>query len=128
MTQCPDCNLSMTQHTIGIYSKKELLQRSSPRKVDEEVRKCGVQVNINPERSREQPPGLVKPIKTLTRITDEIVKEYKDNPGIVTNYFRNGRIMKTRRKQMHVRSLLNNAFLEHFNSILYYIQLQKHGD
>ena len=49
--------------------------------------------------------------KTITNITDDIVNTYiKENPEIVTNYLRNERVMKTQRKQMNARSLLNNAF------------------
>ena len=74
------------------------------------------------------PPGLKKqkPTKTITTITDDIVNTYiKENPEIVTNYSRNERVMKTQRKQMHVRPLLNNAFkyLFHFLYIYIYIYL-----
>ena len=45
------------------------------------------------------------------KITEDIVNGYiKQNPDIVSNYLRNERSMKAQRKQMHVRSLLNNAF------------------
>ena len=58
-------------------------------------------------------PGLPKqkPTKTITNITDDIVNTYfKENPETVTNHLRNERVMKTQRKQMNARSLLNNVF------------------
>ena len=73
-------------------------------KTEEEVK-----VKINPPR--EQAPGLVKPTKPITNITDEIVNTYiKENLGTLTNYVRNERVMKTQRKQMNARPLLNNVF------------------
>ena len=64
-----------------------------------------IKVNI------KQPLGLVKPTKSITTITDEIVNTcIKENPDIVTNYLTNERTMKTQRKQMNARSLLKNAF------------------
>ena len=72
-----------------------------------------------------QPPGLVKPAKTITVITDGIVNGcIKDTPDIVTNYLRDERIMKTQRKQMHVRSLLNNALLK--NKLCFIIYSYQH--
>ena len=44
-------------------------------------------------------------------ITEDIVNDYiKQNPEIISTYLRNERPMKAQRKQMHVRSLLNDAF------------------
>ena len=62
---------------------------------------------------KKEPPGLPKqkPAKTITNITDDIVNTYiKENPGTITKHLRNERVMKTQRKQMSARSLLNNAF------------------
>ena len=42
----------------------------------------------------------------------------KENIEIVTNHLRNERVMKTPRKQMNARSLLNNAFQD-----IYFISL-----
>ena len=60
----------------------------------------------------KETPGLTKqkPTKTITNITYEIVNTYiKRSPEVVTNCSRNERVMKTQRKQMNARSLLNNA-------------------
>ena len=39
------------------------------------------------------------------KITEDIVNQYvKENPEIVSSYLRNERLMKSQRKQMHVRS------------------------
>ena len=80
--------------------------------------------------TEKEPPGLPKqmPTKPITNITAEIVNKYiKDNTGIVTKYFSNGRTMKAQRKQMHVRSLLDNTiFKKLFYSILH-IDI-KHGE
>ena len=73
----------------------------------------------------KEPLGLTKqkPTKTITHITDDIVNTYvKENPGIITNYLRNERVMKAQRKQMNARSLLNNAF-ENGYFTLYYIYI-----
>ena len=44
-------------------------------------------------------------------MTDDMVNQYmKENPDIVSNYLRNERLMKTQKRQMNARSLLNNAF------------------
>ena len=56
------------------------------------------------------PPGLQKP-PTSNNMTDDVVTQYiKENPDIVSNYLRNERLMKTQKRQMNARSLLNNAF------------------
>ena len=54
------------------------------------------------------PEPIVQP---KPKITQDAVNGYiKQNPDMVYNYLRNERSMKAQRKQMHVRSLLNNAF------------------
>ena len=52
-----------------------------------------------PEKAPEPAPEPPKPT-----ITNDIVNDYKQNPGIVSNNLRNERSMKAQRKQMHVRS------------------------
>ena len=57
-----------------------------------------------------QPPGLQKQ-PTSKNMIDDMVNQYiKENPDIVSNYLRNERLMKTQKRQMNARSLLNNAF------------------
>ena len=60
----------------------------------------------------EQPvPEPVAVVQRKPKITEEAVNDYiRQNPDTVSNYLRNERSMKVQRKQMHVRSLLNNAF------------------
>ena len=92
IVQCPDCLLSMTQHTLKYIHKR----RNFCKAVKPEV----VPVSV-PESVQQKP----KPI------TDDTVNDYiKQNPDIVTNYLRNERAMKAQRKQSQARSLLNNAF------------------
>ena len=56
-------------------------------------------------------PEVPEPPEPKPKITQDIVNDYiKENPDIVSNYLRNERAMKAQRKQMHARSLLNNAF------------------
>ena len=48
--------------------------------------------------------------KPTTNLTNDIVNQYiQEHPDIVNTYLTNERPMKAQRKQMHVRSLLNNA-------------------
>ena len=62
------------------------------------------------QETAKQPPKQ-KPSKPPTNLTNDIVNEYvQDHPGTVSTYLRNERSMKAQRKQMHVISLLNNAF------------------
>ena len=77
----------------------------------------------------KEPPGLPKqkPTKTVTTITDDIVKtDIQAHPDIVTNYFRNEGVMKAQRKQINARSLLNNVFKSYFILYSRYLQI-KHG-
>ena len=49
----------------------------------------------------KEPPGLPKqkPTTTIIHITDDMVSTYiEENPGIVTNYSRNERVMKAKKK------------------------------
>jgi len=91
IVQCPDCLLSMTQHTLKyIHKRRNFCKAVKPEAVPEPV----------PEQPKLKP-----------KITEDIVNEYiKDNPDIVSTYLRNERAMKAQRKQMNARSLLNNAF------------------
>ena len=63
----------------------------------------------------EQPVPVPEPVAVVQqkpKITEDAVNDYiKQNPDTVSNYLRNERSMKAQRKQMHVRSLLNDAFL-----------------
>ena len=105
MVQCPDCNLSMTQHTLKSIHKKGYC-KGAFQEVKEEI-----QEEPQEYKTIVKEPGLPKqkPLKTITNITDEIVKTYiKENLESVTSYLRNERVMK-HREQMHVRTLLNNA-------------------
>ena len=53
-----------------------------------------------------------QPKNNITIIIDDIVDTYiKENPGIVTNYLRNERVMQAQRKQMNARSLLILTFI-----------------
>ena len=73
MAQCPDCGLSMTQHTLKYYHKKRgHCKGTVQEEVKEELRKR--EVKINPPK--EQAPGLVNPTKSITNITDEVVNKY----------------------------------------------------
>ena len=48
--------------------------------------------------------------KPTTNLTNDIVNQYfQEHPEIVSTYIRNERPMKAQRKQIHVRSLLNNV-------------------
>ena len=69
------------------------------------------------------------PTKPITNITDGIVNTYiEESLGIVTNDLRNERVMETQRKQMHVRSFLNNAFLNNLTSFYIIFVDTKHGE
>ena len=98
IVQCPDCGLSMTQHTLLYIHKR----RGFCKAVKEEPEK---KVPV-PEQPVPEPVVQQKP-----KITEDIVNDYiKQNPDTVSNYLRNERAMKAQRKQMNARSLLNNAF------------------
>ena len=95
IVQCPDCGLSMTQHTLLYIHKRRGF--------------CKAVTKEEPEKKvpvPEQPIVQQKP-----KITEDVVNDYiKENPDVVSNYLRNERAMKAQRKQMNARSLLNNAF------------------
>ena len=96
IAQCPDCMLFMTQHTLKYIHKRRGFCKADTKAVPEQP---------VPEKTPE-PIVQQKP-----KITEDAVNDYiKQNPDIVSNYLRNERSMKAQRKQMHVRSLLNNAF------------------
>ena len=95
IVQCPDCLLSMTQHTLKYIHKRRGFCKA-------------VKTEVVPEKTPEPVPDQPK---LKPKITEDIVNEYiKDNPDIVSTYLRNERAMKAQRKQMNARSLLNNAF------------------
>ena len=98
--KCPDCGVSMSQHTLKYIHKKRGYCKAV---VEEAV--------VEPEpKITAPPPGLQKP-PTSNNMTDDVVNQYiKENPDIVSNYLRNERLMKTQKRQMNARSLLNNAF------------------
>ena len=95
IVQCPDCGLSMTQHTLLYIHKRRGF--------------CKAVTKEEPEKKvpvPEQPIVQQKP-----KITEDVVNDYiKENPDVVSNYLRNERAMKAQRKQMNARSLLNNVF------------------
>ena len=81
---------------------------------------CKADIKAVPEQSVPVPePEAV--VQQKTKITEDAVNDYiKQNPDTVSNYLRNGRSMKAQRKQMHARSLLNNAVLNIlFHFIIY---------
>ena len=80
----------MTQHTL-LYIHK-------PRGFCKAVKE--------PENTPE-PEQHPKPKITAEIVNDQI----KQNPDTASTYLRNERSMKAQKKQMHVRSLLNNACL-----------------
>ena len=93
IVQCPDCGLSMTQHTL-LYIHK---------------RRGFCKADVKPEVVPEKTPEPI--VQQKPKITDEIVNDYiKQNPDLMVNYLRNERAMEAQRKQMNARSLLNNAF------------------
>ena len=88
--------LLMTQHTLKNIHKRRGFCKADMKAVPEQP---------VPEKTPE-PIVQQKP-----KITQDVVNDYiKQNPDTVSNYLRNERSMKAQRKQMHVRSLLNNAF------------------
>ena len=94
IVQCPDCGLSMTQHTLLYIHKRRGFCKAVAKAEEPEQ---------TPEPIVQQPKP--KPI------TDDTVNDYiKQNPDIVANYLRNERILKAQKKQSHARILLNNAF------------------
>ena len=65
-----------------------------------------VKLQKKSQKKTPEPEQQPKP-----KITEEIAYYYiKQNPDTITNYLRNERFMKAQRKQMHVRTLLDNAF------------------
>ena len=93
IVQCPDCGLSMTQHTL-LYIHK---------------RRGFCKADVKPEVVPEKTPEPI--VQQKPKITEDVVNDYiKENPDVVSNYLRNERAMKAQRKQMNARTLLNNAF------------------
>ena len=80
IVQCPDCGLSMTQHTLLYIHKR----RGFCKAVKEE-----------PEKQVPVPEPAVLVQQPKPKITEDIVNDYiKRNPDIVSNYSRNERAMK----------------------------------
>ena len=96
----------MSQHTLQYIHKK----RGYCKAVVEEAVVEEAVVEPEPKIIVQPPPGLQKQ-PTSNSITDDVVTQYmKENPDIVSNYVRNERLMKTQKRQINARSLLNNAF------------------
>ena len=96
IVKCPDYKMDMTVHTLNYIHKRRGF--------------CKADIKAVPE----QPVPVPEPVAVVQqkpKITEDDVNDYiKQNPDIVSNFLRNERSMKAQRKQMHVRSLLNNAF------------------
>ena len=93
----------MTQHTLKYIHKRRGFCKADIKTETEKT----------PEVKTPEPDNKPK-------ITDDFVNDYiKQNPDIISNYLRNERAMKAQRKQLNVRSLLNNAFWNLFYFILY---------
>ena len=93
----------MSQHTLKYIHKK----RGYCKAVVEEASPPG----FEPEPTITAPPPGLQKQPTSNNMTDDLVNQYiKENPDIVSNYLRNERLMKTQKRQMNARSLLNNAF------------------
>ena len=93
----------MTAHTLKYVHKRRGFLKAD--------------IKAEPEKASEpvQPEQQSKP-----KITEDIVNQYiEENFGIVSTYLRNERSMKAQKKQMHVRSLLNNAFSLFFHFAIY---------
>ena len=91
IVKCPDCKMDMTQHTLKYIHKRRGF--------------CKAVKAPEPEQPVPEPV-----VQQTPKITKDIVNDYiKRNHEIVSTYLRNERSMKAQRKQMHVRSLLNNA-------------------
>ena len=85
--------MQMTQHTLKYIHKMRNFCKA----------------DVKPEPVPVPEPVAV--VQQKPKITEDAVNSYiKQNPDTVSNYLRNERSMKAQRKQMHVRSLLNNAF------------------
>ena len=96
IAQCPDCMLSMTQHTLKYIHKRRGF--------------CKADIKAVPEHPVPVPEPVAV-VQQKPKFTEDAVNDYiKQNPDIVSNCIRNERAMKAQRKQMNVRSLLNNAF------------------
>ena len=97
IVQCPDCGLSMTQHTLLYIHKRRGF--------------CKAVTKEEPEKKVPAPVQPVPIVQQKPTITEDVVNDYiKQNPDLMVNYLRNERAMKAQRKQMNARSLLNNAF------------------
>ena len=97
IVQCPDCGLSMTQHTLLYIHKRRGF--------------CKAVTKEEPEKKVPAPEQPVPIVQQKPTITEDVVNDYiKQNPDLMVNYLRNERVMKAQRKQMNARSLLNNAF------------------
>ena len=96
IVQCPDCGLSMTQHTLLYIHKRRGF--------------CKAVTKEEPEK-KVPVPEPVAVVQQKPKITEDVVNDYiKENPDVVSNYLRNERALKAQRKQLNARSLLNNAF------------------
>ena len=72
MANCPDCNLSMTQHTLKyIHQKRNYCKGAFQEEIKKETKE-----DVKKEKEKE-PPGLPKqkPSKPPTNLTDDIVRK-----------------------------------------------------
>ena len=80
MANCPDCNLSMTQHTLNDIHEKAIAVKVHFKKKLNKKLKQKWQTSHLDYRSRSQQ-------QTITNITDDIVNTcIQENLDIVTNY------------------------------------------
>ena len=93
LRKCPDCNMDMTVHTLKYIKRRGFCKAEK----------------AEPEKTPEPEPACAS--YASPKITEDIVNQYiQESPEIVSNSLRNERLTKPQRKQMHVRSLLNNVF------------------
>ena len=96
----------MTVHTLKYVHKRRAFCKAVKEEPEKKVPASEQPVPV-PEPVVQQKPKITKHdyIKQKHAVNDYI----KQNPDTVSSYLRNKRSMKAQRKQMHVRSLLNNA-------------------
>ena len=104
IVKCPDCMMDMTVHTLKYIHKRRGFCKADIKAAPEKPVPA-------PEQPVPEPVASVSYASQKLKTTEDIVNQYiKENPEIVSTYLRNERVLKSQRKQMHVRSLLTNAF------------------
>ena len=89
--------MDMTQHTLKYIHERRGF--------------CKADIKAAPEKQVPVPEQPEPVVQQKPKITEDAVTDYiKQNPEIASTYLRNERVLKSQRKHMHVRSLLNNAF------------------